>query len=124
MKLCKKFILIVGSDTDNLKSGACFQCFLYKKPDLSTLFPSCYLNHNVDNRSYIQYECEMAKFDYDNNDIDIVVLYNSINENRSLCPEPLRWVGNHAPMKKKVTDYLGNTHYEWDYENVKKAIED
>ena len=64
----------------------------------------------------------MAKYDWLHNDLQIVVLYNSVNENRSLCPEPLRYVGTHAPMKKKVTDYFGNSHIEWDYDSVKKAI--
>lgn len=123
MKLCKKFVIVVGSDTDDLKSGACYTCFWYKKPEMYSLMPGCYLNNHVDNRSYVQYECEMAKHDYDNDDMDVVVLYNSVNVNRNLCPEPLRWIGNHAPMKKKVTDYWGNSHIQWDYESVKKAME-
>ena len=121
MKLCKKFVLVVGSGTDGLKSGSCHLCFWYKKASVYSL-PSCSLNHTIDNRSYIQFECEMAKYDWLHNDLQIVVLYNSVNENRSLCPEPLRYVGTHAPMKKKVTDYFGNSHIEWDYDSVKKAI--
>lgn len=122
MKICKKFVLVVGSETDGLKSGACYTCRWYKKAELYTFMPSCLLNHYVDNRSYIKYECDMAKYDYDNDDIEIVVLYNSVNVNRNLCPEPLRWIGTHAPMKKKVTDYYGYTHYDWDYDSVKNAI--
>lgn len=122
MKLCKKFVLVVGNGTDALQSGACYKCFCYKKPDIYTLIPTCSIGIHIDNRSYVQFECEMAKKDYDDDLMDIVVLYNSINENRSLCPEPLRWIGTHAPMKKKVTDYWGNTHYDWDYDSVKKAM--
>lgn len=122
MKICKKFVLVVGSDTDSLRSGACYNCCFYNRPTLYTPRPTCSLNHCIDNRSYIQYECDMAKYDYDNDDIEIVVLYNSVNVNRNLCPEPLRWIGTHAPMKKKVTDFYGFTHYDWDYESVKNAI--
>lgn len=115
LNISKRFILIVGSTTDALRSGACFKCSWYTG--------SCRLNHGfIDNRSYVQYECEMARKDYDDGLMDIVVLYNSVNENRDLCPEPLRWIGRHAPMKKRVIDYWGFTHYEWDYESVKRVI--
>lgn len=123
MKLCKKFVIVVGSGTDSLKSGACHLCFWYNKPTSYYLQPSCSLKHTIDNRSYIQYECEMAKHDWLSDEIEIVVLYNSVNVNRDLCPEPLRYVGTHAPMKKRVIDYFGNSHIEWDYDSVKKAIE-
>ena len=122
MKLCKKFVLVVGRDTESLRSGACYYCCFYNRPTLYSPRPTCSLKHSVDNRGYIQYECEMAKYDYDNDDLEIVVLYNSVNVNRNLCPELLRWIGTHAPMKKKVTDYYGYTHYDWDYNSVRKAI--
>jgi len=122
MKLCKKFIIVVGSGTDGLKSGACHLCFCYIKSTLYNLIPKCAINNYIDNRSFVQYECKMAKDDYDNDDMEIVVLYNSVNVNRYLCPEPLRWVGKHAPMKKKITGTFGKSHIVWDYDSVKKAI--
>lgn len=122
LNISKRFILIVGGNTDSLRSGACYNCYWYIKPSYA-LIGSCQLNHTfIDNRSYVQYECEMARKDHDDNLMDIVVLYNSVNVNRNLCPEPLRWVGTHAPMKKRLVDFLGNSHFEWDYESVKKAI--
>lgn len=124
MSKSKKFVLVVGSGTDNLRSGACYKCGWYTKPKLYQLIGTCTLGHSyIDNRSYVQYECDLAKNGYDNDNIEIVVLYNSVNINRGLCPENLRWIGNHVPMKKKETDIWGNTHIVWDYASVKKAIE-
>ncbi|MBQ9254215.1 MAG: molecular chaperone Tir [Bacteroidales bacterium] len=123
MSISKKFVLVVGSCTDSLRSGACHKCTWYKKPNIYQFVGSCALGHSyIDNRSYVQYECDLAKKGYENDEIDIVVLYNSVNINRSLCPEKLRYVGTHAPMKKKTTDMWGYSHIEWDYASVKKAI--
>ena len=123
MSKSKKFVLIVGCGTDSLRSGACYNCWWYRKPTIYQLVGTCGLGHSyIDNRSYVQYECDLAKKGYDDDDIEIVVLYNSVNVNRSLCPENLRRIGTHSAMKKKVTDVWGYSHIEWDYSSVKKAI--
>ena len=59
--------------------------------------PSCAKGYCIDNRSYVQYECEMARKDFDDGVLkNIVIIYNGlINPNRNKCPEPLRWVGTH-----------------------------
>lgn len=122
MSKSKKFVLIVGSGTSDLRSGACYLCTWYQKPVYS-LVGKCGLNHPyIDNRSYVKYECDLAKNGYDNNDIEIVVLYNSVNVDKALCPEPLRNIGTHAPMKHWVDTFFGRFK-DWDYDSVKKAID-
>lgn len=122
MNISKKFVLIVGSSTSSLRSGACSKCPYYTAPNMFSIYPKCQFNGHIDNRSYVQYEVDLAKAAYEDGKMDIVVLYNSVNENRSLCPEALRYIGTHAPMKKRVYDYWGNSHFDWDYNTVKKAI--
>lgn len=124
MDISKKFVLIVGSKTKDLQSGACFKCVWYKAPKSVFEFASCTRGHLfVDNRSYIDFECALAKNDFDKKELDVVVLYNSMNVNPNWCPEPLRSIGTHAQMKKKVIDVNGFIHYDWDYESVRKALE-
>lgn len=75
------------------------------------------LRHSVDNRSYVDYECDMAIKE----NAKIVILYNSIIVDRNKCPEMLRNKGIHKPMKK----FNFNTwNVEWDYQTVKSAIND
>ncbi|MGM9646393.1 MAG: TIR domain-containing protein [Eubacteriales bacterium] len=47
----KTFVLIVGASTKSLTKGACRYCFSYN-------WGTCSRYYNVDNRSYIEYECE------------------------------------------------------------------
>ena len=123
MDISKKFVLVVGSKTKDLQSGACYKCAWYKAPKSVFEFASCTRGHLfIDNRSYVDYECAIAKDDFNKKELDIVVLYNSVNVNLNLCPEALRDVGTHIPMKKRVVDFYGFTHYDWDYKSVKNAI--
>lgn len=107
IKASKKFVLIVGEKTKNLTNGSCHLCDKY----IRLWKEICIKNYNVDFRSYIEYECEMAVKD----DIEIVVLYKSDRIEKNYCPEILQDKGHHAPMYKKNTT-------EWDYQIIKKLI--
>lgn len=116
MRISKTFVLVVGSETDKLRSGACYLCEHYSN-NMFTYGPLCRLGYNVDNRSYIKYEVSLAKAAYDRSEMDIIVLYKSVNVNKSLCPEPLRCIGKHVPMLK-----WQNHVRIWDYYSVRDAI--
>lgn len=109
LDVSKRFVLIVGKKTAVLRSGKCFLCGSYNSYNYS-----CAKGRSVDDRSYVEYECDIAKRDISN----IVVLYNSTRVNKSLCPEELKQVGVHIPM----VYYKEGKEY-WDYWAVKKALE-
>lgn len=67
----------------------------------------------VDNRSYIEYECEKAVRD----GLKIVVLYNAATVDKSKCPDAVKYVGTHKAMC-----YYQNGQYYWDYQTVKSAL--
>lgn len=116
MSISKRFVLIVGNKTNTVRSGSCSYCIYNYTQGLF-----CSRNMVKDNRSYIQYECDLAKNSYQKGDLDIVVLYNSVNINRNLCPENIRWCGTHIPMKQvSFNRYLNKI--EWDYNSVKNAL--
>ncbi|WP_456309881.1 TIR domain-containing protein [Serratia proteamaculans] len=104
----KTFVLIVGNNTKDARSGGCRYCDSYKS---ST--QSCARGHSVDHRSYIEYECEKAVEDK----LNIVVLYNAAAVNKSKCPDSLKNRGEHVAMQQ-LKDGI---HY-WDYPAVKKAL--
>lgn len=110
----KRFVLIVGSKTDSVTAGSCQYCGSY-----NSYAGYCARGYSVDYRSYIKYECDKAKEAYHAGEMKIIVLYNSCSINRSLCPEALRYIGVHSPMKKK--DFYGYTYY--DYATVKEAFD-
>ncbi|TLG71067.1 TIR domain-containing protein [Culicoidibacter larvae] len=104
----KQFVLIVGDNTDTITAGSCRYCSSY-----NSYTSRCVRGYNVDFRSYIDYECDIASYDISN----IVVLYNSTMIKKSLCPEPLRSQGVHIPMV-----YSKDGKQYWDYYAVKKAL--
>ena len=112
MDISKKFVLIVGKDTDSLTKGSCRYCCYYQT--YHTIAPKCKLGYAIDNRSYIQYECEMAL----KAGIEIVVLYNDTKVNKNLCPEVLRNIGTHKEIQYRGED--GKLY--WDYQAVKDSI--
>lgn len=116
MSISKTFVLIVGSNTNTVRSGSCGYC-LYSNNE--GLF--CIRNNVKDNRSYIQYECDLAKAS--KKDLKVVVLYNFLAVNRSKCPEAVRYLGTHVAMKKHSIDFFGYPTVAWDYQSVKNAIE-
>lgn len=104
----KRFILIVGENTDTLTKGGCQYCSSY-----NSYLKYCAKGYNVDYRSYIKYECEIAV----EADIDIIVLYNSTKVDKSKCPAVLRNKGTHSAMV-----YYNDGKYYWDYQAVKKCF--
>ena len=111
----KTFVLIVGEQTDALTKGGCQLCQSY-----NSWTGACARYHNVDFRSYIKYECEMARQDYLNYEMGIVVLYKHTVVNKSLCPISIRNIGIHIPMI-----FYSNTdgNYHWNYSAIKEVLE-
>ncbi len=104
----KTFILIVGSNTKSVRSGSCQYC-----NSKNSWTGSCARGNFVDNRSYIEYECEKAVRD----GLKIVVLYNAATVDKSKCPDAVKYVGTHKAMC-----YYQNGQYYWDYQAVKSAL--
>ena len=115
LNISKTFVLIVGRNTLSLTKGACRYCSQYR-----TWSSYCANGKSVDNRSYIEYECEMALKDYNAGELKkIVVIYNGlINPDRSRCPEVLRYVGTHIGSDC----WNAYRQHAWDYRAIKQAI--
>ena len=105
----KTFVLVVGTETKQLRKGSCQYCSSYQSG-------ICLRGHSVDYRSYVEYECEKAVRD----GIKIVVIYNYISISRDKCPDILRYRGEH--VKGLYRGYDGN--YYWNYREIKSAIMD
>lgn len=105
----KTFVLIVGSNTNNITKGGCQNCGSYNSHTYS-----CARGHSVDYRSYIKYECEEAV----KAEIKIIVLYNGIRIDKSMCPDTVKNIGTHKAMV-----YYKDGKYFWDYQSVKEAFE-
>ncbi|MBL0317338.1 MAG: TIR domain-containing protein [Flavobacteriales bacterium] len=104
----KTFVLIVGKDTNSLRSGSCQYCNSY-----NSWTGSCARGNSVDLRSYVEYECSKAVRD----ELRIIVLYKFAAVNTSKCPDAVKDVGTHVAML-----YLKDSKYYWDYQTVKNAI--
>lgn len=105
----KTFVLIVGEKTNLIKSGSCQYC-----PWYSSYFGGiCRKGYSISYESYIDYECRKAVVDK----MKIVVLYNSTRVNKTLCPEVVRTLGTHIPMK-----YVNKGITYWNYQKIKTAI--
>ena len=114
MNASKIFVLIVGENTISLRAGRCQYCSDYRNYVWTESY--CARGNAIDNRSYINYECEKAVKD----GLKIIVLYKSTLVNRNKCPEVLRNVGFHIAMKKWN---CANYRVEWDYQAVKSAFD-
>ena len=64
--------------------------------------------------SYIDYECEKAAKD----GLRIAVIYNALAVDRSLCPEHVKYKGQHIAAIYRGSD--GKTY--WNYQAIKQAI--
>ena len=120
LKITKTFGLIIGEKTFSLKSGACYLCKYYNNGGgWLNISPSCYNGGNIDNRSYIQYECEMALKDYNDGKLkNIVVIYNGLyRPDFNRCPAILRNVGVHIG-----SDVYKDGQCKWAYSRIKNAI--
>ena len=120
MNISKTFVLIVGKDTKNLRSGSCALCAHYNK-GLWGIAPYCTVSqcNHIDYRSFVDYECDMALKDYQNGKLkNIVVIYNGLSKvDKSRCPDSLRNIGTHIP-----SDCLENGVLFLDYQTIKNAI--
>ncbi len=120
LNITKTFVLIVGKNTLALRSGACYLCNYYNSGGgWFNTSPSCNNGGNVDNRSYIQYECQMALKDYNEGKLkNIVVIYNGLTApDYNRCPELLRNVGVHIG-----SDVIEDGVHKWAYSRIKNAI--
>ncbi len=108
MDMCKLFILIVGEKTNKVTKGFCSHCRNYR-----SWSAYCSSSKMQGNKSYIDFECDRAKRDYNDGKIKILVLYNSSYVYRDRCPESLRNIGIHQAMK---------TNGLYDYQKVKTAF--
>ncbi|WP_429092585.1 TIR domain-containing protein [Aeromonas veronii] len=104
----KTFVLIVGKNTKSARSGRCQYCNSY-----NSWTGGCARGYSVDNRSYIEYECDKAIKD----GLNIVVLYNAATIDKSKCPDAVKNIGKHVAMHH----YVSGTYY-WDYQSVKSAL--
>lgn len=110
MDVSKRFILVVGSNTDSVRAGSCQYCRSY-----NSYRYACARGYGVDYRSYIKFECDKAV----EVGIEVIVLYKSTVVNKSKCPEAVKNIGKHVPMWCKKND--GKIY--WDYDAVKRAFE-
>jgi hypothetical protein len=62
---------------------------------------------------------DKAKETYNEDKMNIVVLYNASSVDKSKCPETLKYIGTHEKMKSLN---LSTWTYDWDYQAVKKAL--
>jgi hypothetical protein len=88
----KTFVLIVGSSTKTVRNGSCQYC-----GSKNSYLNYCARGYSVDNRSYIEYECEKAVRD----GLNIVVLYNATTVDKSKCPDAVKYVGTHGNENNK-----------------------
>lgn len=104
-----RFVLIVGSHTDTVSKGGCQLCDSY-----NSYGKYCAKGNPVDYRSFIKYECNEAV----KAGLQIVVLYNDVSIERSLCPEAVRWRGTHQKMVYRDSD----GKYYWDDFAIAQAM--
>lgn len=104
-----RFILIVGYHTDTVSKGGCQLCESY-----NSYTSHCARNGNIDYRSFIKFECDKAV----EANIKIVVLYKSLEIDRDLCPEAVRWKGTHKQMWYRDN----NDQLKWDIRGIANAV--
>lgn len=108
LRASKTFILIVGDKTADLRKGSCQYCDLYL-PNLH----KCHSSMQLDMRSFIEYECEIAVRD----SMRIIVIYNSLYVYKPWCPETVRYEGQHLAAKISSAGYFC-----WNYQAIKNAV--
>ena len=105
----KTFVLIVGKYTKDLRKGSCRWCSSY-----DSYHRSCHKSGNVDYRSFIDYECCKAV----NDDLKIIVIYNTSYVNKDRCPDLLKNIGTHISFY-----YVGDDgKWHLNYKKIKDAI--
>lgn len=109
LDVSKTFVLIVGEKTKELRSGRCSYCNSY-----NSWTCCCARGHSVDNRSYIEYECDKAV----EAGMKIVMLYNSTSVDKSKCPTKVKYFGDHVAMCYRGNDGI----IYWNYQAVRDAL--
>ncbi len=119
----KTFVLIVGNNTKTTRKGSCFYHNCGNKWYNSFLGQyTCQVSGKTySTESFIDYECRLAYNAWRSGLMKIVVLYNAASKDKSKCPDILRNIGTHAEMKS-YNAYYGR--YMYDYQKVRKAIEE
>lgn len=107
LNVSKTFLLVVGSNTTSVTKGSCQYCSSYD-------YGTCRRGHSVSTKSFIQYECEKAAKD----NLNIIVVYNYANVDKTKCPEVLKYKGDHINGYYKGTD----GKWYWNYQDIKNAI--
>ena len=107
LNVSKTFLLVVGSNTTSVTKGSCQYCSSYD-------YGTCRRGHSVSTKSFIQYECEKAAKD----NLNIIVVYNYANVDKTKCPEVLKYKGDHINGYYKGTD----GKWYWNYQDNKNAI--
>jgi hypothetical protein len=115
MDISKTFVLVVGPHTKTLTKGSCQFCDLKRWTFMNGGAFQCSHGRSYDTRSFIEYECELAI----KANLKIVVLYNSVEVDRSKCPNLLLAIPNvtHVAMRCEI----GSEVY-WNYQDVRNAI--
>ncbi len=93
MDECKYFILIVGPNTKTVRSGYCMYATCYK-----IIGSSCASGGHINNKSFVEFECDKAKREYNNRNLKVLVLYKSNVVWKPWCPENLKDIGIHESM--------------------------
>lgn len=106
------FILIVGDATLGITTGGCHECARFNKA-----VKRCSKGSPADFQGYLEYECEEAAKAHENDKVDIIILYNSTEVDKTKCPGSLGGLGRHASMRK-----LKGRESIWDFESVKQAL--
>lgn len=100
--LSKRFVLIVGDKTKDVRAGSCSLCSSYH-----SWTHTCRRFHNVDYRSYIDYECELAL----DHHLPIIALYNSYKCDTDLLPKPLQNISGIFHVPFYTLPYYGAEHF-------------
>lgn len=100
------FVIIVGDKTAGLRSGACYLCGSYNH-----YRGYCVRGYSATDESYIEYECKIAV----EAAMRIIVIYNSTEVKRELCPSDVRYRGIHLPAVTPDGRY-------WNKEAIIQAI--
>lgn len=67
------------------------------------------------NKSFVEFECDYAK----RNELPIIVLYNFVIADKSMCIDSIKDIAIcHTPMKKRTPSGIV-----WDYSSVKQAFD-
>jgi len=123
MSRSKTYVLVVGNNTKTTRKGSCFyhNCGNKWYNYFLGQYTCQVVGKTYSTESFIDYECRLAYNAWRNGLMKIVVLYNAASKDKSKCPDILRSIGTHAEMKS-FNAYYGR--YMYDYQKVRKAIEE